>query len=66
MTRQCAWCECYLGCSKPGTLVTHGICDSCAEQLRHSLPHLTRHATPRWEGILLSTKARLGKVFHLR
>jgi hypothetical protein len=38
MTRQCAWCERYLSFGRSG-VVTHGICDHCAEKLRQSIPH---------------------------
>jgi hypothetical protein len=66
MTRQCAWCECYLASPQLEMPVTHGICDSCAEQLRRSLPSIPPHVRPRWEEMLHSTKATLGKVLHLR
>lgn len=37
MTRQCAWCTTYLDFVQSETCVTHGICESCAERIRHSI-----------------------------
>lgn len=37
MTRQCAWCATYLDFVQSETCVTHGICESCVERIRHSL-----------------------------
>ena len=40
MTRQCAWCECYLDCypevAQSETDITHGICERCAERVLNS------------------------------
>jgi hypothetical protein len=36
MTRQCAWCATYLDFVQSETCVTHGICESCVERIRHS------------------------------
>lgn len=36
MTRQCAWCAMYLDLVQSETCVTHGICESCVERIRHS------------------------------
>jgi hypothetical protein len=33
MTRQCAWCDCYLDLYQSGSEVTHGICEACAERI---------------------------------
>ena len=36
MTRQCAWCATYLDFVQSETCVTHGICESCVERIRHA------------------------------
>ncbi len=36
MTRQCAWCATYLDFVSSETCVTHGICESCVERIRHA------------------------------
>ncbi len=54
MTRQCAWCERYLSFGTSGR-VTHGICDSCAEQIRES--HRKKAATSPSAESLLTTDA---------
>ena len=38
MTRQCAWCDCYLDSVESETIITHGICERCAERIRRSWP----------------------------
>jgi hypothetical protein len=37
MTRQCAWCDCYLDLDQSEICVTHGICERCVERIRHSV-----------------------------
>ena len=51
MTRQCAWCDCYLDLVQSETCVTHGICERCVERIRHSMPEAL---APSPEDILLT------------
>jgi hypothetical protein len=51
MTRQCAWCSCYLDSVESETVITHGICEQCAEQIRRSWPE------PLLEEVLVATQA---------
>ena len=64
MTRQCAWCDRYLSVVPSATQVTHGICDSCAERIRHTVPftHVQRRPGP----LLSATQARLRWFLHWR
>ena len=50
MTRQCAWCATYLDVVQSETCVTHGICESCVERIRHA----TLEQLVPSEGILVS------------
>jgi hypothetical protein len=54
MTRQCAWCDCYLDPVQVGADVTHGICDRCAERIRQSM---LEGVTPLFKEMLRTTKA---------
>jgi hypothetical protein len=64
MTRQCAWCDRYLSFKSTASQVTHGICDRCAERVRHTM--LFMNVPPRSRGLFLATKARLGRLFYRR
>lgn len=63
MTRQCAWCNDYFSLDSSQPYVTHGICDDCAEQIRHSMQE---ENTPRSGGLFTAARATLAQVFHLR
>jgi hypothetical protein len=58
MTRQCAWCSIYLDLVQSETCVTHGICETCAERIRHST--LEQLAPPSDDIILADAHARSG------
>ena len=60
MTRQCAWCDCYLNkdVAEAGSEVTHGICERCAERVLRS-PH---QVSPFLEDIVLAAQTRSGFV----
>lgn len=64
MTRQCAWCDRFLSFTPSATQVTHGICEQCAEQIRHSVPFT--NVSPRSRNLLLAAKARLRVLLQVR
>ena len=33
MKRICAWCNKYMGGDPKSTIITHGICEDCAEKM---------------------------------
>lgn len=57
MTRQCAWCDCYLDCDpivvESESDITHGICERCAERVLHS----PQQASPLLEDIVLAAQS---------
>jgi hypothetical protein len=61
MTRQCAWCNRYLGLVTPSAGITHGICEHCASRVRASLR--PGHDSRRSRGVLRVTKATMTKLF---
>lgn len=54
MTRQCAWCDCYLDCYpevvQSETDITHGICERCAERVLNS----SHQISPLLEDLVLA------------
>ena len=58
MTRQCAWCDCYLDCYpevvQSETDITHGICERCAERVLYS----PQQVSPLLEEIVLAAQAQ--------
>jgi len=61
MTRQCAWCSEYFSLDTSQPYITHGICEDCAEQIRHSMQEETRS-----ERIFSATKTTHDQILHLR
>lgn len=63
MTRQCAWCQCFLDGRSGEPCITHGICEGCARRLRQSM-HQPPSSTPAL--LFRATKTALQKVFLVR
>lgn len=58
MTRQCAWCTRYLDLVQSETCVTHGICESCVERIRHSF---LEELVPPAEVVITGSRIDLAK-----